>query len=106
MANIICDFCCSRTDKVTWRYPCNSFVTYVETSYGDWAACDVCHEFIESNFRHKLLERSFQKFCENIGEPVMPAAITKVIGNLHDLFFANRCGSCYSVADNEPNITP
>lgn len=44
-----CDFCYRK--MVTWRYKANDFVVpavkYV--SRGDWAACDTCAEYIESD---------------------------------------------------------
>ena len=64
---LVCDFC-SKT-PVKWSYDCPDFeawagrneedkITIRGMSRGGWAACDVCHDFIEADDYESLLQRS------------------------------------------------
>ncbi len=91
----ICDFCCSREDKVVWAYPCTTFEMKVTediggTSHGGWAACDKCHELIKANNREGLVQRSFENLVHTEG--LISPFYKMAIKELHQTFFANRKG--------------
>ena len=61
----ICDFCSS--PDVEWRYPADDGLientwppNLIRKSIGDWAACEVCSELIESDLKYALMERSVE----------------------------------------------
>ena len=97
MSTSMCDFC-SQPD-VVWRYPAQSFIAYavacvVGRSVGDWAACTVCHAFIERGDRNGLLERSVRRLLEK--HPDMRADETEVrehLGVIHRMFFDHQAGA-------------
>lgn len=55
---MFCDFCYST--RVTWSYPCESFTFLFMNSEGYWAACDICHELIESGDNVALMNRAMK----------------------------------------------
>ena len=97
MSRAICDFC-SRS-RVAWRYPARSFVAYVIASIGgesvgDWAACDECHDLIESGDSKGLKERSLNALIGR--HPEMASvrdSLAEHLAALHMLFFENRTGA-------------
>jgi len=108
---LVCDFCCSQNNTVAWSYPAKTFtitqevadMTVDSTSHGGWAACDACHNLIESNNRISLVERSFDHLCTNEGwedlklrarTDMQVNIIKQSIRQLQDNFFSNRLGPC------------
>ena len=97
MTQAICDFCSGRS--VVWRYPARSFFAYVVASIGgesldDWAACDECHNLIESGDSKGLKERSLATLLEKHQEMVsVRDALGEHMAGLHMLFFENRTGA-------------
>ena len=93
----ICDFCSE--PQVAWRYPVRSFLAYavagvIGQSVGDWAACTICHDLIETGDRAGLSERSLRTLLE--GNPDMrpaEAELREQIAQFHRMFFANRLGT-------------
>lgn len=90
----VCDFCNSA--DVTWTYPAADFdagVDVVDVENGErfgnmmigaWAACDNCHDAIESGDREALVAR-----CIPAGMEPDPVLVL-VLNTLHDGFFENR----------------
>lgn len=101
MSQAICDFC--STPRVAWRYPARSFIAYIVASIGgesvgDWAACDECHDLIESVDSERLKERSLNALIER--HPEMASvrdALAEHMAALHILFFKNRTGAAARV---------
>jgi len=98
----ICDFCSS--PEIKWRYPTKSFEYpsgpgFEKTgSHGDWAACDICHDFIESGDWDGLADWSLQTM---LGRKALGfAALTKdeiqlirgMLVELHKRFREHRMG--------------
>ncbi len=102
MSTSMCDFCSE--PNVVWRYPAQNFIAYatpgiVGQSVGDWAACDLCHAFIERGDQHALLERSLGRLLEK--HPDMRAAETEIrehLGMIHRMFFEHQAGAPLPVA--------
>ena len=101
MSISICDFCSD--PHVVWRYPAESFVAYavagiVGESVGDWAACRICHELIESGDHIGLLERTLGALFDK--HPDMQCSESEVraqIAALHQMFFAHQLGAALPV---------
>lgn len=112
---MVCDFCCTHLLPITWNYPARTFtvthkipgMTVNNTSHNNWACCAVCHDLIEENDRHALLERSVKTFFGNEGLLLkdVPEKIIEVIRGsireLHDGFFTNRLGIAQRVRSDE-----
>jgi hypothetical protein len=104
----VCDFCFG---PVMWRYPCESFVgptaenekqLWIQESVGAWAACDICHQLIETDRRMELAERSYNSANAPEGWDQIKRIIPKreLIGHfrvLHDQFFYWRRGEAIPV---------
>jgi hypothetical protein len=96
VSSSICDFCSG--PHVVWRYPAESFIAYVMAgvvgqSVGDWAACSICHDLIETGNRRALLERSLQTLIEK--NPEMRPAEAELrshIAHFHRMFYASQTG--------------
>lgn len=114
----LCDFC--SYPHVEWSYPCRdhkravtqtlAFAIRADDSaelvedmvidgwqHGGWAACNVCHAFIERGNRDKLAARSarriVQKLAKNTPPIIYPYAIAlRTVREFHDDFWANRTG--------------
>ena len=101
MSTSICDFCSE--PNVVWRYPAQNFIAYatpgiVGQSVGDWAACVLCHAFIEHGDQNALLERSLSRLLEK--HPDMRADEAEVRGDLatiHRMFFEHQVGAPVAV---------
>ncbi len=68
---------------------------------GDWAACECCHDLIEANDGRGLVQRSLE--CSGGKAPeTKPAAAVfhQHLTELHDQFFAHRCGAAAPVREN------
>lgn len=97
MSTSMCDFCSEH--DVVWRYPAQNFIAYavagvVGQSVGDWAACTVCHAFIERGDHNALLERSVSRLLEK--HPDMRPDETDVrehLAEIHRMFFAHQAGA-------------
>ena len=102
MSTSMCDFCSE--PNVVWRYPAQNFIAYatpgiIGQSVGDWAACDLCHAFIERGDHNALLERSVNRLLEK--HPDMRADEAEVrehLGMIHQLFFHHQAGAPLPVA--------
>lgn len=102
MSTPICDFCSS--PDVAFVYPARNFAAYVfdgivGESVGDWAACPICHELIESDRQIDLVERSLVTLLER--QPEMKFAEVELrdqIRSFHVMFFHNRVGSAMTIA--------
>lgn len=88
---MFCDFCYST--KVIWSYPCESFEFYPINSEGNWAACDICHDLIESDDRIALMERAIAT-AESQGM-TFPK---DVMLQFHDEFRSHRLGEAIQYA--------
>jgi len=103
-AIMLCDFC-SGLDPA-WRYPARSFIAYCTPdlageSVGDWAACECCHDLIEANDRAGLVQRSLDELVAKHPETKPAAAVFhQHLTELHDQFFAHRCGAAAPVREN------
>lgn len=102
MSTSICDFC--SWPSAVWRYPAQNFIAYatpgiIGQSVGDWAACVVCHMFIERGDHNALLERSISRLLEQ--HPDMRADEVEVREHLrliHRMFFDHQAGAALPVA--------
>lgn len=94
---VICDFCSGR--EVEWSYPAADFIVDEAEwgSRGHWAACQECHDLIESGNREGLAQRSLDTFFtrhpgelpnDKFGRDYM----RKHIMLLHKSFFQWRTG--------------
>jgi DNA-directed RNA polymerase subunit RPC12/RpoP len=95
----VCDFCSdTRSESELWTYYCEDFQYPVHIvgipdggSKGAWAACDTCHELIESNDRRALALRSTDRDIKR-----HPSAaphkntIFAIAKAIHDGFFEHR----------------
>lgn len=91
----ICDFCSEQ--PVKWRYPARDVRPIeavsipgllVQTSVGDWAACDKCHALIEADDRDGLAWRTLAT-GPIITDPELVLSMTK---GLQAAFFDARTG--------------
>jgi hypothetical protein len=60
---IVCDFCSAPNPR--WSYKTKDFVALnvpnlLSESIGDWAACDQCHDFIESGDFEGLVNHTIE----------------------------------------------
>lgn len=102
MPKSICDFCSS--PNVTWVYPARTFAAYVfegivGESVGDWAACPICHGFIEAGQQTELAERSLVSLLER--QPDMKGAEQELrtqIRSFHTMFFRHRIGTATAIS--------
>jgi hypothetical protein len=92
----LCDFCSS--PEVKWRYEVETFTLKGipgTRSVEDWAACDLCHEFIEDGDYPKLALRSVKTAEEGTGVSI-PSQFRRMaieaIGDMHKQFRDNRKG--------------
>ncbi len=91
---IICDFCSST--PVTWSYPAKTHESFAMEglrgeSVGDWAACDICHEYIESDNWQALLDRSCATFV--LQHPnISDRFLREDLKSFHNLFRMHRTG--------------
>jgi hypothetical protein len=98
----ICDFCSE--PNVVWRYPAQNFIAYatpgiVGQSIGDWAACVVCHEFIDRGDHDALLERSVRRLLEkNPDMRTEEAEVREDLRLIHRMFFEHQAGAPLPVA--------
>lgn len=114
----ICDFC--SYPHVTWTYPCRdhrrattrniavgieadgssevvSDLTLDGIQHGGWAACNVCHAFIERGDRIRLAKRSARKLIDKLARQRPPIIYpyenaVRTVREFHDDFWANREG--------------
>ena len=70
---------------------------FVWGSTNGWAACDVCHEYIQDDKRIELATRAVVRFVEAKGGQTVATAteMYKRVRLLHDEFFAMRSGDPY-----------
>jgi hypothetical protein len=116
----VCDFCSEPLplNGECWTFPCKSFEypfmliesgptemnVQTEGSADDWAACDDCHDLIESGDRVALATRSVDKDIER--NPAAASERHMLIGMtraMHNKFFDNRNGDAFRerVADHD-----
>ena len=96
----ICDFCSSR--DIEWQYPADDGLiedtwppNLIRESIGDWAACEVCSELIETNKRFALMERSVETnlaSCPGYGLAVIDF-IADEVSKVHKVFWEKKKGS-------------
>ena len=96
----ICDFCSS--PDVRWQYPADDGLiedsfpqNVVRESIGDWSACEVCSEMIESDFEYALMERSVEsnlKSCPGYTLAVIDF-ISDEVYKVHKVFWEKKKGS-------------
>ncbi len=97
----LCDFCSAPNPG--WKYPARSFIGYegdgvAGESLGDWAACEVCHQFIESGDRGGLTERSAATLIViGPGLAVIREELVAELSTLHVRFFENRTGPAEAI---------
>src|SRR5690348_11233473 len=94
MNSLRCDFCFFSAPK--WSYPCKDFVALDAGpigagSKGDWAACDVCSEFIEKGDWDGLIKRVSHSF--HLRYPMIPVDEVMIyFQDIYKKFRANRSG--------------
>lgn len=86
-----CDFC-SVGDPV-WRYKCQSFslplpfgAKVQAFSVEDWAACIVCHRFIQTQAWQALAERSARTHPLVLNGQIRYGAAKKAVMDIHERF--------------------
>lgn len=96
-----CDFCSELEPR--WSYPATDFVALqigaiLSTSEGSWAACDTCHDLIDSGDRSGLADRSAGLWV--VANPDSAEVMECLRGELrciHDLFFTHRTGKAQPI---------
>ena len=97
MSTSMCDFCSEH--DVVWRYPAQNFIAYavagvVGQSVGDWAACTVCHAFIERGDHNALLERSVSRLLEkDFDMRVAESEVREHLCMIYRMFFDHQAGA-------------
>jgi hypothetical protein len=103
-SNLLCDFCSAPSPA--WRYPARTFLAYcipniAGESVGDWAACDSCHDLIESDDKRGLAKRSLDELISKHAESREAAAVLyEELAGLHQKFFEHRTGAAVKVSAN------
>jgi hypothetical protein len=65
-----------------------------------WAACDRCHDLIESGDRQGLFQRSMEqwrRFYPNRAKEIPKLLVEDYVRSAHSLYFGNRTGPCEHV---------
>ena len=88
-----CDFC---TEYPSWSYPTRDFPMYVlgipvANSTGGFAACDTCHDMIESERWDDLLNRSIDT-SRIPNKDRIRRQLAETVGAMHKQFRDNRLG--------------
>jgi len=97
----ICDFCSS--PEIRWRFPCESFEYpagpgFEKTgSHGDWAACQMCHNFIVSGDWDALADHTLETLLVKHPEFKMLTGdelqiVRRMMFQLHKRFKTHRMG--------------
>uniref|UniRef100_A0A6M3KXQ8 Uncharacterized protein n=1 Tax=viral metagenome TaxID=1070528 RepID=A0A6M3KXQ8_9ZZZZ len=96
----ICDFCSSR--DIEWQYPADDGLiedtwppNLIRESIGDWAACEVCSELIETNKRFDLMLRSAESNLKSSPEYTFAMAgfVADEVCKVHKVFWEKKKGS-------------
>lgn len=88
-----CDFC---SEPPRWVYPAGDFIIEAPGpndygSEGGWAACDDCHDIIETGDQEKLVYRCVRKLT--IGWSAASQRVAaQMVRELHAGFWARRTG--------------
>lgn len=96
----VCDFCSS--PQVSWIYPASDFKTpWVTRSKGAWAACQRCHDLIESRQYVRLLDICMKICLRKLGAGGATRAtkgvLRREIAQFHNDFRAHRTGDAYRI---------
>lgn len=101
-----CDFCSE--PNPAWKYPAMSFVDFemcgiASESVGDWAACDACHELIESGDMDGLANRSIALMVCSAPPELTEAApqLRAMLIELHRKFSDARVGPVEPIIEVE-----
>lgn len=110
----VCDFC--NSSSIRYIYKCKDFYIDPQTplapfldmilgSKGDWAACKICSNLIDSKDKNALAKRSIETYAEKspqleIKSEEEKEMVSNFIKELHELFWKNKMGNPIPITTN------